>query len=65
MEKSEDEKMYSLIAESVRAELIRAAIEGYEGGATDGLCPSGATEAAIAAMQRVDLSTIIKRVLSR
>ena len=63
MERNSEVQVYAQIAEAVRDELIRAAIEGYEAGALDGLCASGATEAAISAMRRVDLSAIVKRLM--
>ena len=64
MGKFEEEQIYSRFAEAVRDELIRAAIEGFEAGALDGLCPAGTMEAAISAMRRVDVPAIVKRVLN-
>ena len=59
----EEEQVYCRFAEAVRDELIRAAVEGFEMGALDGLCPAGTMEAALAAMRRVDVPAIVKRVL--
>jgi hypothetical protein len=42
-------------AERLRAALIQAALDGYESAAMSGLCCEGAWEAAVSAMQRLDL----------
>ena len=42
-------------AEHIRAALIQAALNGYEQAAMSGLCRDGAWEAAVSAMQRLDL----------
>ena len=65
MERIDDEQVLCRFAEAVRDELIRAANEGFEVGALDGLCPAGTTEAAIAAMQRVDIPTLVKQLMNR
>ena len=63
--KIEDEQVYCRIAEAVRDELIRAAIDGFEVGALDGLCAAGTKEAAIAAMQRIDIPALVKELMNR
>lgn len=47
------------LAERVRAACIQAALEGYEDAAIRGLCGEGAWEAAIGAIQRLDLEPIV------
>ncbi len=51
------------VAEIVRQICIAAAIDGYETAASDGLCHEGAWEAAISAMQTVELVTLIQTAL--
>ncbi len=47
------------LADTVRAACIAAALDGYEMAAISGLCPAGAWEAAISAMQRLDLTPLL------
>lgn len=49
------------LAELVRAACLRAALEGYERAATDGLCPEGALEVALDAIRRLDLAEVLGR----
>ncbi len=65
MDRIDEETACSRMAESLRDELIRAAIEGFEVGALDGLCAAGTMEAAIAAMRRVDVPAVVKRLMSQ
>ncbi len=46
------------LANAVREACIRAAIEGYRDAAISGLCAEGAFEAAVSAMQMLDLDTL-------
>ncbi len=48
------------LAELIRAACIQAALEGYEDAAANGLCHEGAWEAAISAIQQLDLMTILQ-----
>ena len=48
------------VAEIIRQICINAAIDGYETAASDGLCHEGAWEAAISAMQTVELVTLVQ-----
>ena len=48
------------IAQSVRAACIRAALEGYENAAMNGLCHEGAREAAVSAMRMLDLDAVLQ-----
>ncbi len=50
------------LARAVRAACIEAARAGYETAATDGLCQEGAWEAAIGAMQQLDLSPLLEAI---
>ena len=47
------------LADIVRQACIRAALEGYEHAAMSGLCHEGAWEAAISAMEMLDLDTVL------
>ncbi|MEL7832879.1 acetyltransferase [Fodinibius sp. Rm-B-1B1-1] len=47
-------------AEEVRKACIRAAKEGFQDAALSGLCMDGAIEAAIGAMQSIDLENILR-----
>ena len=47
------------LAERVRTACIEAALAGYEDAALSGLCHEGAWEAAISAMERLELSSLI------
>lgn len=46
------------LAERVRAACIEAARHGYEDAAMAGLCGEGALEAALGAIERLDLDTL-------
>jgi hypothetical protein len=50
------------LIERVRAACIQAAIEGYEDASAAGLCAQGAWEAAISAMQRMDIEALVREV---
>lgn len=47
------------LANKVRQACIRAALEGYEHASMSGLCHEGAWEAAISAMEMLDLNTVL------
>lgn len=47
------------IAEQVRKACVEAAVAGYEDASISGLCAEGALEAAISAMERIDLEEIL------
>ena len=49
------------VAELVRVACLRAALEGYERAASDGLCPEGALEVALDAIRRLDLAEVLGR----
>lgn len=48
-----------LLAETVRAACIQAALETYEEGGVLGLCAEGRWEYAISAMRQLDLATVL------
>jgi hypothetical protein len=52
---AEDERRVdpARLAQVVQANVLRAALEGYETAAADGLCAEGAWEAAVEAMRRL------------
>lgn len=49
------------LAKQVRQACIEAAREGFRNAAMSGLCSEGAAEAAISAMQSLDLSEILAK----
>ena len=57
-----DAKLTQAIAEAVRMACIEAALDGYEIAAMNGLCHEGAWEAAISAMQTLDVKTVLQAV---
>ena len=50
------------VAEAVRQACVRAALEGYERAASDGLCHEGAWEAAVDAIRALDVNSIIQKL---
>jgi hypothetical protein len=50
------------LAEAVRRACITAAREGYQGAAISGLCGEGAQEAALGAIEMVDLEKLIQQL---
>lgn len=50
------------VAEAVRQACVRAALEGYERAASDGLCHEGAWEAAVDAIRALDLNSIVQKL---
>ena len=48
------------IAEAVRSACVRAAQQGYERAAADGLCDEGALEVALDAIRSLDLEQILR-----
>lgn len=51
------------LAEAVRAACINAAKAGYQNAAMAGLCHDGAWEAAIGAIQMLDVDAVIEQAL--
>ncbi len=56
------EKLPQLV-ETVRQACIEAALDGYEMAAMNGLCHEGAWEAAISAMQTLDMAALVQAAL--
>lgn len=50
-----------LLAEKVRHECIKAAREGFMDASMSGLCTEGAKEAAVSAIQKLDMEKIVKQ----
>jgi hypothetical protein len=50
------------IAEAIRLACVRAALEGYERAAQDGLCHAGAWEAAVDAIRALDMDAVLQRL---
>ena len=48
------------VAEAVRQACVRAALEGYERAASDGLCHEGAWEAAVDAVRALDIDAVLQ-----
>ncbi|MEX0648824.1 MAG: acetyltransferase [Balneolaceae bacterium] len=49
------------VAEKVREACIQAAKEGFRDASISGLCSDGAMEAAVSAIQRIDLKKIFRK----
>ena len=47
------------LAEAVRAACLKAARQGYEQAAAGGLCHEGAVEAALGAIEMIDLGALL------
>ncbi len=48
------------LAERIRSECIEAAKEGFRDASMSGLCSEGAIEAAVSAIQKLDVEEILK-----
>lgn len=49
------------LAETVRQACIKAAAEGFQNASIQGLCQEGAVEAAISAIEMMDLKSLVKK----
>ena len=49
-------------AQAIRAACVRAAQQGYERAAADGLCDEGALEVALDAIRSLDLDQILREL---
>lgn len=61
MTQKTDNTLPIYIAEQIRTACIEAAREGFREAAISGLCSEGAEEAAISAIQKLDLETVLKK----
>lgn len=57
----QDEAERRQLAQAVRDACVQAARDGYQNAAIAGLCHEGAWEAAISAIQMLDLSAVIEQ----
>jgi hypothetical protein len=48
------------VAERIRSAMVEAAVRAYENAGVQGLCAEGRWEAAVSAMQSLDLATLIE-----
>lgn len=63
MENTKQPKQDKLeIAESIRQACIDAAKDGFRDASMSGLCAEGAVEAAVSAMQSLDLEQLIQNI---
>ncbi|REL38610.1 acetyltransferase [Rhodohalobacter sp. SW132] len=53
------------LAETIREECLKAAREGFMDASMSGLCAEGAMEAAISAIQKLDLNKVIENHRSK
>ena len=60
MQPGESQEERTQIAEAVRSACVRAAQQGYERAAADGLCDAGALEVALDAIRAVDVDQILR-----
>ncbi|HET8649310.1 MAG TPA: hypothetical protein VFL95_04660 [Gemmatimonadales bacterium] len=60
MSASDSEIDAARLAQQVKEACIAAALAGYEEASISGLCHEGAWEAAVAAIQRLDLDDVIR-----
>ncbi|MEX2600236.1 MAG: acetyltransferase [Balneolaceae bacterium] len=56
---SKNEPLSLQQAETIRLACIRAAQEGFQDASLSGLCSEGAAEAAVSAIQKLDLESLI------
>jgi len=54
-----------LLAETVRAACIKAALDAYEEGGVRGLCAEGRWEYAISAMRQLEVESLLAREMER
>ncbi len=59
MQSREMQNESAQIAEAVRAACLRAAQQGYERAAADGLCDEGALEVALDAIRSLDIESLL------
>lgn len=59
MSKMKDNSIPEIIAEKVRSACVKAAKEGFRDASISGLCQDGAMEAAVSAIQTLDLNKIV------
>jgi hypothetical protein len=50
------------LAEKIRNACVQTALTAYENARMDGLCPQGAWESAIGAMQQLDVESLVRQL---
>jgi hypothetical protein len=58
-------KMKKEVAQKVQNACIQAAREGFQEASMSGLCTEGAAEAAISAIQKLDLEDLLENITSK
>ncbi len=53
-----------VLAEAVRQACVKEAKEGFRDASIQGLCSDGAMEAAVSAIQRLDIEDLLRKVRS-
>lgn len=64
MSKFKENNIPEIIAERVRNACVNAAKEGFRDASISGLCQDGAMEAAVSAIQTLDLDKIVEEIKS-
>src|SRR5512137_2479870 len=64
MQPRESQDEWKRIAEAIRAACVRAAQQGYERAAADGLCDEGALEVALEAIRSLDIDQLVHELKS-
>ncbi len=65
MNESNKAKIKKEVAEKVQKACIEAAREGFQEASMSGLCTEGAAEAAISAIQKLDLDDLLDNTTSK
>ncbi len=64
VENAVGDKRERQVAEAIRVACLRAAQQGYERAAADGLCDEGALEVALDAIRSLDLEDLLRELKS-
>lgn len=64
MEKNELTERDLKLAEAIRQECVKEAKDGFMDASIQGLCAEGAMEAAVSAIERLDLKNIVAKLKS-
>lgn len=62
MSDRQDKKRELVLAEAVRQACVKEAREGFRDASIQGLCSEGAMEAAVSAIQRLDIENLIRKL---
>lgn len=58
----QDKRNDLILAEKIRQACVKEAKEGFREASIQGLCPDGAMEAAVSAIQRLDIEDLIRKI---